>query len=68
MSELELSGSTGGLGLLRAGETAGETVEPPRANRGRLGHLIVTGPDAESVERQTERLLAQIRIKGSAML
>ncbi len=40
----------------------GDQVEPTRANRSRLGHLIVTGPDATAVDRHAERLLARITI------
>jgi biotin carboxylase len=40
----------------------GDQVEPTRANLSRLGHLIVTGPDATAVDRHAERLLARITI------
>ncbi|MCB5911078.1 ATP-grasp domain-containing protein [Streptomyces pinistramenti] len=40
----------------------GQTVGPAQANRGRLGHFIVTGPDPAAVERQAEQTLARITV------
>lgn len=40
----------------------GQTVGPAQANRGRLGHFIVTGPDPAAVERQAEQILARISV------
>jgi biotin carboxylase len=40
----------------------GDRVEPPSANSGRLGHIIVTGPDAGSVEQRADRLLGRVAI------
>ncbi|MDO0936605.1 ATP-grasp domain-containing protein [Streptomyces sp. DG2A-72] len=51
-----------GVPSVRLRTAVGETVGQAQANRGRLGHLIVTGPDAATVERQAERLLSQITI------
>ncbi len=41
----------------------GDVVHEARANRGRLGHFIVTGPDADTVDHHAKLLLAQITIE-----
>ncbi len=41
----------------------GDAVQDVWANRGRLGHFVVTGPDADTVDRRAELLLAQITIE-----
>ncbi|MFG2227782.1 hypothetical protein [Streptomyces sp. NPDC048644] len=40
----------------------GQTVGPAQANRGRLGHFIVTGSDPVAVERRAEQVLAGITV------
>ncbi|MFK4222130.1 ATP-grasp domain-containing protein [Streptomyces sp. NPDC019890] len=52
-----------GVPEVRLRTAVGETVGQAQTNRGRLGHLIVTGSDAATVERRAERLLAQIAIE-----
>ena len=40
----------------------GQIVGPAQANRGRLGHFIVTGPDPAAVERRAEQILTGITV------
>lgn len=41
---------------------AGARVGPPTSNRGRLGHIIVTGDHSRTVDAQAEQLLKRITI------
>jgi biotin carboxylase len=47
---------------VRLRANAGDTVHPAQANRGRIGHFIVTGPDPSSVEDRARQLLDDINI------
>lgn len=40
----------------------GDTIGPPTTNRDRLGHLILTSPDATALEHRADQLLADITI------
>lgn len=51
-----------GVPDVRLRTAIGGAVEIPRANRGRLGHFVVTGPEPVSVEHHAQRLLNQITI------
>ncbi|PLW72027.1 carboxylase [Streptomyces sp. DJ] len=52
-----------GIPAVHLRRAVGERVEAPRANRGRLGHFIVTSPDAAAAERRADHLLAQVTIQ-----
>ncbi|MER5996304.1 ATP-grasp domain-containing protein [Streptomyces viridosporus] len=41
---------------------AGTHVGPATSNRGRLGHVIVTGPDPRTVDDQADQILRQITV------
>ncbi|GAA2581026.1 hypothetical protein GCM10010399_08490 [Dactylosporangium fulvum] len=41
----------------------GDRVRKAQDNRSRIGHLIVTGPNAEHVERHADQLMADVRIE-----
>jgi hypothetical protein len=54
-----------GLGVpdVHLRRSIGERVNQPHSNRERLGHFIVTGPDAAAVDLLAENLAAQITIE-----
>ena len=47
---------------VRLRAAVGDPVQPARANRGRIGHLILTGPTPSIVEHHAQQLLDQINI------
>ncbi|WP_241255791.1 ATP-grasp domain-containing protein [Candidatus Protofrankia californiensis] len=51
-----------GVPVVHLRTAIGDAVREAQANHGRLGHLVVTGPDADTVDRHAEFLLAQITI------
>ncbi|MFD8765054.1 ATP-grasp domain-containing protein [Streptomyces mirabilis] len=47
---------------VRVRAKAGAHVAPATSNRGRLGHVIVTGHDQRAVDEQADRILRQITV------